>query len=198
MVIRAATASQPCLHHAITADSEVNMRPGPGLVVMALAFVSVARRGGTSQSNVLKFGLNSDSINDNEAGYLAEINPWLSACDVANPVKAPDLQVNKHCRYILNRNLIHISDNEKHRYYVPQIPIMLLCCWYVVEMLVIAHSHSQIYQSYNILLDARMCSGSDYEIFILKRLRNIEGAIYAIYYCISGIFIKMDSLETAT
>ncbi|KAI8128730.1 hypothetical protein CVS40_1616 [Lucilia cuprina] len=41
-------ASQAGLHHASTAEPEVNMRPGPGLVVMALAFISGARRGSTS------------------------------------------------------------------------------------------------------------------------------------------------------
>lgn len=94
MFIGVAAASQPCLHHAITADPEVNMRPGPGMVVMALAFISVARRGGTTQSNIPNFKTDSDLLQDNEAGYLAQINPWLSACDVANPIKAPDLQVN--------------------------------------------------------------------------------------------------------
>lgn len=95
MVIGVAAASQPCLQHAIIADPEVNMRPGSGLVVMALAFISVARRGGTSQSNIPSFKTDSDLSQDDEAGYLAQINPWLSACDVANPIKAPDLQVNK-------------------------------------------------------------------------------------------------------
>lgn len=112
MVIGVAAASQPCLHHAITADPEVNMRPGQGLVVMALAFISVARRGDTSQSIVHNFETDSDLMQDNEAGYLAQINPWLSACDVANPIKAPDLQVNKY-----NSISYNFGDYRSYYYY---------------------------------------------------------------------------------
>lgn len=72
------------------------MRPGPGLVVMALAFISGARRGtgqqssSASQSGKLgKFG----EDNTEGDGALARINPWLSACDLEQPNSAPDLQV---------------------------------------------------------------------------------------------------------
>lgn len=75
------------------------MRPGPGLVVMALVFISGARRSTSQQSNPTTIG-NSNSVtkNDNgdggeQIGFLAQLNPWLSACDVANPKTAPDLQV---------------------------------------------------------------------------------------------------------
>lgn len=67
------------------------MRPGPGLVVMALAFISGARRSTSQQSNPT-IG-NSNLPKDEQTGFLAQLNPWLSACDVANPITAPDLQV---------------------------------------------------------------------------------------------------------
>ncbi len=68
------------------------MWPGPGLVVMALAFISVARRGISqiipNQGNKLGKG------GDENTGSLARVNPWLSACDLApGPNSAPDLQV---------------------------------------------------------------------------------------------------------
>lgn len=68
------------------------MRPGPGLVVMALAFISGARRSTSQQSNPT-IGSNSNLPKEEQTGFLAHINPWLSACDVANPITAPDLQV---------------------------------------------------------------------------------------------------------
>lgn len=68
------------------------MRPGPGLVVMALAFISGAQRG-TSQQSTPIIGRNPDLAKTDKTGFLAEINPWLSACDLANPKTAPDLQV---------------------------------------------------------------------------------------------------------
>lgn len=71
------------------------MRPGPGLVVMALVFISGARRSTSQQSNPTTIG-NSNSVTKNDGGaigFLAQLNPWLSACDVANPKTAPDLQV---------------------------------------------------------------------------------------------------------
>jgi hypothetical protein len=64
------------------------MRPGPGLVVMALAFISGARRGSAT-----KEGSGWSSYKDNQDEPLPKINPWLSACDLAQPNSAPDLQV---------------------------------------------------------------------------------------------------------
>ena len=79
------------------------MRPGPGLVVMALAFISGARRGtncqqisasqgslSTTQTENSKLG---NLVTDNTKGALTVINPWLSACDLEQPNLAPDLQV---------------------------------------------------------------------------------------------------------
>lgn len=68
------------------------MRPGPGLVVMALAFISGARRG-TSQLSGPRQGGFATAAGDDDTGTLARINPWLSACDLAQPSSAPDLQV---------------------------------------------------------------------------------------------------------
>ncbi|XP_055315527.1 uncharacterized protein LOC129575665 [Sitodiplosis mosellana] len=67
------------------------MRPGPGLVVMALAFISGARRSTSQQSNPT-IERNSNLPKEEQTGFLAQLNPWLSACDVANPITAPDLQ----------------------------------------------------------------------------------------------------------
>jgi hypothetical protein len=65
------------------------MRPGPGLVVMALAFISGARRG-----SAIKGGSDWSSDKDSQEESLPKINPWLSACDLAQP--SPDiLQVYK-------------------------------------------------------------------------------------------------------
>lgn len=69
------------------------MRPGgPGLVVMALAFLSGARRSTSQQSTPIKGG-KFDRVGDDSTGSLGRINPWLSACDLAQPNSAPDLQV---------------------------------------------------------------------------------------------------------
>uniref|UniRef100_A0A182FEG2 Uncharacterized protein n=1 Tax=Anopheles albimanus TaxID=7167 RepID=A0A182FEG2_ANOAL len=93
------------------------MRPGPGLVVMALAFISGARRGtglqsGSSSSSSAiasgklggKFGEDNtaagaaaaaaaaEGVGGGGRGGLARINPWLSACDL-EPNSAPDLQI---------------------------------------------------------------------------------------------------------
>uniref|UniRef100_A0A182JII8 Uncharacterized protein n=1 Tax=Anopheles atroparvus TaxID=41427 RepID=A0A182JII8_ANOAO len=71
------------------------MRPGPGLVVMALAFISGARRGtGQQSSSASQSGKLGKFGEDNTAGdgALARINPWLSACDLEQPNSAPDLQ----------------------------------------------------------------------------------------------------------
>ncbi|XP_052861209.1 uncharacterized protein LOC128268214 [Anopheles cruzii] len=92
------------------------MRPGPGLVVMALAFISGARRGtglqsssstsASSSSSAIESGKLGKFGEDNTAagaaggggggggggrGALSRINPWLSACDL-EPNSAPDLQ----------------------------------------------------------------------------------------------------------
>lgn len=67
------------------------MWPGPGLVVMALAFISVARRG--ISQNIPNQGNKLGKVGDENAGSLARVNPWLSACDLAQPNTAPDLQV---------------------------------------------------------------------------------------------------------
>lgn len=120
------------------------MRPGPGLVVMALAFLSGARRGGTTTiisttttstpttNNAIRDAADSSEsaaalkpkqrppdepepdefYNDdplitdlfaadqpyrskNRDSVLSRINPWLSACDLAQPDSAPDLQVRR-------------------------------------------------------------------------------------------------------
>uniref|UniRef100_A0A182T201 Uncharacterized protein n=1 Tax=Anopheles maculatus TaxID=74869 RepID=A0A182T201_9DIPT len=72
------------------------MRPGPGLVVMALAFISGARQGtglqSSSASQSGKLGIVGED-NTGEGGALSRINPWLSACDLEQPNSAPDLQV---------------------------------------------------------------------------------------------------------
>lgn len=88
-------------HHASANEPGVNMRPGLGLVVMALAFFSGTRTG-TSQSSAPikgKLGKFYDSS-------LTQINPWLSACDLAQPNTAPDLQVIKSCK--LCQQQIHV------------------------------------------------------------------------------------------
>lgn len=120
------------------------MRPGPRLVVMALAFISGAQRGTTTTHNSANYynynnnnnknnhnsNINSNNNNNNnrqqqqeisskfvggsggsgsggsgshaqneivkffdDQGPLARINPWLSACDLAQNRKSPDLQV---------------------------------------------------------------------------------------------------------
>lgn len=71
------------------------MRPGPGLVVMALAFISGARRG-TSQQHSSSAASSSNKLGkfeEDNTEALSRINPWLSACDLAQPNTAPDLQV---------------------------------------------------------------------------------------------------------
>ncbi|GAB0086270.1 uncharacterized protein DMENIID0001_002930 [Sergentomyia squamirostris] len=68
------------------------MRPGPGLVVMALAFISGARRGTTQQLNSPSLAGKLGKGGDDGTGALSRINPWLSACDLAQPNSAPDLQ----------------------------------------------------------------------------------------------------------
>lgn len=68
------------------------MWPGPRLVVMALAFISVARRG-ISQQIIPNQGNKLGKVGDENTGSLARVNPWLSACDLAQPNSAPDLQV---------------------------------------------------------------------------------------------------------
>lgn len=70
------------------------MRPGPGLVVMALAFISGARRG-TSQQHSSSAASSSNKLGkfeEDNTEALSRINPWLSACDLAQPNTAPDLQ----------------------------------------------------------------------------------------------------------
>ncbi|XP_055602562.1 uncharacterized protein LOC129751214 [Uranotaenia lowii] len=67
------------------------MRPGPGLVVMALAFISGARRGTSQQSSASQDNKLGKFEEDNTEA-LSRINPWLSACDLAQPNSAPDLQ----------------------------------------------------------------------------------------------------------
>nr|XP_040224590.2 probable transcription-associated protein 1 [Anopheles coluzzii]XP_040224591.2 probable transcription-associated protein 1 [Anopheles coluzzii]XP_040224592.2 probable transcription-associated protein 1 [Anopheles coluzzii]XP_040224593.2 probable transcription-associated protein 1 [Anopheles coluzzii]XP_040224595.2 probable transcription-associated protein 1 [Anopheles coluzzii] len=71
------------------------MRPGPGLVVMALAFISGARRGTGQQSSSAsqsgRLGIVGED-NTGAGGALTRINPWLSACDLEQPNSAPDLQ----------------------------------------------------------------------------------------------------------
>lgn len=69
------------------------MRPGPGLVVMALAFISGARRGTAQQQNSLSQGDKFGQSVDDDTGALSRLNPWLSACDLAQPNSAPDLKV---------------------------------------------------------------------------------------------------------
>uniref|UniRef100_A0A182N9E4 Uncharacterized protein n=1 Tax=Anopheles dirus TaxID=7168 RepID=A0A182N9E4_9DIPT len=82
------------------------MRPGPGLVVMALAFISGARRGtGQQSSSASQSGKLGKVGEDNTGGggeggsggvgggALTRINPWLSACDLEQPNSAPDLQI---------------------------------------------------------------------------------------------------------
>lgn len=99
----------------------VNMRPGPRLVVMvALAFILGAQSSTDqqqSQNNLQISNINSngkgkllskrdESARKNEASsaataaaalffdsILSKVNPWLSACDLAQPKTAPDLQV---------------------------------------------------------------------------------------------------------
>ncbi|XP_053661729.1 uncharacterized protein LOC128710896 [Anopheles marshallii] len=71
------------------------MRPGPGLVVMALAFISGARRGTGQQSSSASHSGKLGKVgedNTGEGGALTRINPWLSACDLEQPNSAPDLQ----------------------------------------------------------------------------------------------------------
>lgn len=67
------------------------MRPGPGLVVMALAFISGARLG-TSQQSSASQGSKLGKFEEDNTEALSRINPWLSACDLAQPNSAPDLQ----------------------------------------------------------------------------------------------------------
>ncbi|XP_063697816.1 uncharacterized protein LOC134828759 [Culicoides brevitarsis] len=80
------------------------MRPGPRLVVMALAFISGAQRGTTNTHNSANYKDNKlvgrNNLNiiydigqlDDDRGPLARVNPWLSACDLAPHRKSPDLQ----------------------------------------------------------------------------------------------------------
>lgn len=83
----------------------VNMRPGPRLVVMvALAFISGAQSSTNQQQSQSSIRGKLLSKRDESANYdetspaastslLSNINPWLSACDLAQPNSAPDLQV---------------------------------------------------------------------------------------------------------
>lgn len=60
---------------------------------MALAFISGARRGTSQQLSYPISGTKLvHSSNDDDSGSLVRINPWLSACDLAQPNTAPDLQ----------------------------------------------------------------------------------------------------------
>lgn len=70
------------------------MWPKQSVMVTVLACILVSY-GDMNKSNVHNFNAKSITNQQTGNGYLAEINPWLSACDVANPIKAPDLQVNK-------------------------------------------------------------------------------------------------------
>lgn len=81
------------------------MRPGPRLVVMvALAFISGAQSSTNQQQSQSSIRGKLLSKRDESAKYdetspaastslLSNINPWLSACDLAQPSTAPDLQV---------------------------------------------------------------------------------------------------------
>ena len=80
------------------------MRPGPRLVVMvALAFISGAQSSTNQQqresSNRGKLLSKRDesakyeTSQQTSTSFLSNINPWLSACDLAQPNTAPDLQV---------------------------------------------------------------------------------------------------------
>ncbi|CAG9807667.1 unnamed protein product [Chironomus riparius] len=79
------------------------MRPGPRLVVMvALAFISGAQSSTNQQqresSNRGKLLSKRDesakyeTSQQTSTSFLSNINPWLSACDLAQPNTAPDLQ----------------------------------------------------------------------------------------------------------
>lgn len=58
---------------------------------MALAFISGARRG-TSQQSSASQGSKLGKFEEDNTEALSRINPWLSACDLAQPNSAPDLQ----------------------------------------------------------------------------------------------------------
>lgn len=107
-----ASASQVGLHHASAAEPEVNMRPGPGLVVMALAFISGARRGTTQIISSSQGSRLGHSSGDDDSGALVRINPWLSACDLAQPKTAPDLQV-------LDIHNFSFSTKSKKKNFIP-------------------------------------------------------------------------------
>jgi hypothetical protein len=95
------------------------MRPGPRLVVMvALAFFSGAQSSTNQQQSQSSIRGKLLSNRDESARYdetspatastslLSNINPWLSACDLAQPNTAPDLQViNQSIRPYINRPL---------------------------------------------------------------------------------------------
>lgn len=60
---------------------------------MALAFILGAQK--TSQKSNPTIEKNSDLPKEEQTGFLANLNPWLSACDIANPITSTDLQVKK-------------------------------------------------------------------------------------------------------
>lgn len=127
----------------------VNMRPGPRLVVMvALAFISGAQSSTNQQQSQSSIRGKLLSERDESAKYdetspaaftslLSKINPWLSACDLAQPNTAPDLQVinqfinhmtpkkklckikwkskEKICRFFLLESLSHLSHFRKNK-----------------------------------------------------------------------------------
>lgn len=98
------------------------MRPGPRLVVMvALAFISGAQSSTNQQQSQSSIRGKLLSKRDESAKYdetspaaftslLSKINPWLSACDLAQPSTAPDLQVINHVPHLsLRRESDQIS-----------------------------------------------------------------------------------------
>jgi hypothetical protein len=108
------------------------MRPGPGLVVMALAFISGARRG-----SAIKGGSDWSSYKDSQEESLPKINPWLSACDLAQP--SPDilqvLLVPTRCFFCLfvvpikvpSTALTQNSPKEKKHFFIFAPPKGFLC-----------------------------------------------------------------------
>lgn len=94
------------------------MRPGPGLVVMALAFISGARRGTTQQLDSPSLAGKLGKGGDDSTGALTQINPWLSACDLAQPNSAPDLQV--------HTQPIDSTHGDTKKLYIPASPFPLI------------------------------------------------------------------------
>lgn len=139
------------------------MRPGSALVVMALAFILGARRS-TSQQSSPQNDRKSDLPNTERTGFLANLNPWLSACDIANPQTATDLQVIYEC-------LKQLWYRLKPPFPPPSPNTCVIC---IRPQFVIVHS-VQMYNVSNVR--GWMCVRAESEKN-RRRLKRIIGRIY--------------------